>query len=58
MNNPCQYCGKRPVVTSLSMRPVWAGSNKIQHVYLCQECRAHFIRAQQARYMAAAKKSL
>lgn len=55
---PCQYCGKRPAVAPLSMRPVWAGSNKIQHVYLCQECRAHFIRAQAEKYMAAARKSL
>ena len=46
MNNPCQYCGKRPVVTSLSMRPVWTGNDK------------HFIRAQQTRYMQAARKSL
>lgn len=58
MNSPCQYCGKRPAVASLSMRPVWTGNDKMRHVYLCQECRAHFIRAQQTRYMQAARKSL
>ncbi|WP_162608785.1 hypothetical protein [Desulfovibrio sp. An276] len=55
---PCQHCGKRPATASLSMCPVWAGSNKIQHVYLCEECRAHFVRVQAERYMQAAKKSL
>ena len=55
---PCQYCGKRPATASLPMRPVWTGNDKMRHVYLCEECRAHFIRAQQTRYMQAARKSL